>query len=51
MMLTRPKKDGSHRAIFNLKRLNQSVSHHHFKIGHIRSSHQAYTAFLLYDIY
>ena len=28
----RPKKDGSHRVIFNLKRLNEAVSYHHFKI-------------------
>lgn len=27
-----PKKDGSHRMIFNLKRLNESVSYHHFKL-------------------
>ena len=27
----RPKKDGSHRVIFNLKRLNEAVSYHRFK--------------------
>ena len=26
----RTKKDGSHRIIFNLKRLNEAVSYHHF---------------------
>ena len=28
----RPKKDGSNRLIFNLKRFNESVSHYHFKM-------------------
>jgi len=28
-IFTRPKKDGSHRVIFNLNKLNESVSHHH----------------------
>ena len=31
-IFTRPKKDGSHRVTFNLKRLNESVSYHHFKM-------------------
>ena len=30
-IFTRPKKDGSHRVIFNLKKLNESVTYHHFK--------------------
>ena len=28
----RPKKDGTHRLILNLKRFNESVSHYHFKM-------------------
>ena len=28
----RPKKDGSHRVIFYLKKLNEAVSYHHFKM-------------------
>ena len=28
----RPKKDGSHRLIFNLKRFNEAASYHHFKM-------------------
>ena len=31
-VFTRPKKDGSHRMILNLKRLNSEVSYHHFKM-------------------
>ena len=30
-IFTRPEKDGSHRVIFNLKKLNESVTYHHFK--------------------
>ena len=29
-IFTRAKKDGSHRIIFNLKKLNESVSYHQF---------------------
>ena len=35
-----PKKDGSHRMIFNLKRLNQSVSYHHFKLDTLQTAVQ-----------
>ena len=28
----RPEKDGPHRVIFNLKKLNEAVSYHHFKM-------------------
>ena len=31
-IFVRPKKDGSHRVIFNLKKLNEAVSYHHFKM-------------------
>lgn len=33
----RPKKDGCFRGILNLKRLNQLVTHHHFKMEKLRS--------------
>ena len=33
----KPKKDGSHRVIFNLKKLNESVTYHHFKMDIYRS--------------
>ena len=29
-IFVRPKKDGSHRVIFNLKKPNEAVSYHHF---------------------
>ena len=31
-IFTRPKKDGSHRMILNLKNLNQDIEYHHFKM-------------------
>ena len=31
-IFTRPKKDGSHRMILNLKSLNKNITHHHFKM-------------------
>ena len=31
-IFTRPKKDGSHRMMINLKSLNKNITHHHFKI-------------------
>ena len=31
-IFTRPKKDGSHRMMINLKSLNKNIPHHHFKI-------------------
>ena len=31
-IFTRPKKDGSHRMILNLKFLKKNITHHHFKI-------------------
>ena len=31
-IFTRPKKDGSHRMILNLKSLNKHITHHHFKM-------------------
>lgn len=34
----RPKKDGSHRLILNLKQLNQSVEYHHFKMENLRNA-------------
>ena len=37
-IFTRPKKDGSHRVIFNLKKLNESVTYHHFKIGTLETA-------------
>ena len=37
-ILTRPKNDGSHRIIFNLKRLNESVSYHHFKMDTLEAA-------------
>ena len=33
----RPKKDGSHRLILNLKSLNQNVTYHHFKMDTLHS--------------
>ena len=37
-IFVRPKKDGSHRLIFNLKRLNEAVSYHHFKIDTLETA-------------
>ena len=34
------KKDGSHRVIFNLKKLNDSVSYHHFKLDTLKTAIQ-----------
>ena len=34
----RPKKDGSHRLILNLKQLNQSVEYHHFKTENLKNT-------------
>ena len=46
----RPKKDGGHRLILNLKRLNQFVTYHHFKdvyytVG-VNTSHGKYLRFI-----
>ena len=37
-IFTRPKKDGSHRMILNLKSFNENVNHHHFKMDNIWSA-------------
>ena len=37
-IFTRPKKDGSHRVIFNLKRLNESVTYRHFKMDTLETA-------------
>ena len=37
-IFTRPKKDGSHRVIFNLKKLNESVTYHHFKMDTLETA-------------
>ena len=37
-IFTRVKKDGSHRVIFNLKKLNESVSYHHFKMDTLETA-------------
>ena len=34
----RPKKDGSHRLILNLKQLNRSVEYHHFKMENLKNT-------------
>jgi len=34
----RPRKDGSHRLILNLKQLNQSVEYHHFKMENLKNA-------------
>ena len=34
----RPKKDGSHRLILNLKQLNRSVEYHHFKMENLKNA-------------
>ena len=37
-IFTRVKKDGSHRVIFNLKKLNESVSYYHFKMDTVETA-------------
>ena len=37
-IFTRPKKDGSHRMILNLKSFNTNVTHYHFKMDNIWSA-------------
>lgn len=37
-IFTRPKKDGSHRVIFNLKRLNEHVTYRHFKMDTLETA-------------
>lgn len=37
-IFTRPKKDGSHRMILNLKHLNKEITHHHFKMDTLQSA-------------
>jgi len=37
-IFTRPKKDGTHRMILNLKSFNANVTHHHFKMDNIWSA-------------
>ena len=37
-IFTKPKKDGSHRVIFNLKYLNQSVMYYHFKMDTLETA-------------
>ena len=37
-VFTRPKKDGSHRMILNLKCLNREVTYHHFKIDTLQTA-------------
>ena len=39
-VFTRPKKDGSHRLILNLKQLNGYVTYHHFKMESLQSAVQ-----------
>ena len=39
-VFTRPKKDGSHRLILNLKNLNQFVTYQHFKMESLQSAVQ-----------
>ena len=37
-IFTRPKKDGSHRMILNLKSFNKNITHHHFKMDTVLSA-------------
>ena len=37
-IFVRPKKDGSHRVILNLKKLNEAVSYHHFKMDALETA-------------
>ena len=39
-VFTRPKKDGSHRLILNLKNLNEYITYHHFKMESLQSAVQ-----------
>ncbi|KAK3100452.1 hypothetical protein FSP39_020111 [Pinctada imbricata] len=39
-IFVRPKKDGSHRIIFNVKKLNEDIEHHHFKMDTLKSALQ-----------
>ena len=39
-VFTRPRKDGSHRLILNLKKLNEYVTYHHFKMESFQSALQ-----------
>lgn len=39
-IFTRPKKDGSHRLILNLKKLNKHIVYHHFKMDSLHSATQ-----------
>ena len=50
-IFVRPKKDGSHRVIFNLKKLNEAVSYHHFKMDTFGNRHQAHETWVLHDLY
>ena len=47
-IFVRPKPDGSHRLILNLKRLNEHVAYHHFKNGITEISSTNDEARLLY---
>ena len=38
LIFTRPKKDGSHRMILNLKPFNKNITHHHFKMDTVLSA-------------
>ena len=44
----RPKPDGSHRLILNLKRFNEHVAYHHFKMESLKISSTNDEARLLY---
>ena len=37
-VFVRPKKDGSHRMILNLKRLNEVIAYHHFKMDTLETA-------------
>ena len=39
-IFTRPKKDGSHRLILNLKKLNEHIEYHHFKMDSLPNALQ-----------
>ena len=42
-IFTRPKKDGGHRVILNLKKLNEDITYHHFKMDTFMSAIQMIT--------